>query len=219
MCYSAIDLIDPNIRFCAYKLQLSGGQDIDSLVSNYQGVGIQSLREKLEKIVDDMDKKGAQPLKAVTWRNKEIEVKNQVLGEAIVKAQGTKLNQDTDVKSCYGDVLSAWMDAKKIAKKAIKEDKEATAKITSSKSAKATEDLNYLFTYVNYNLFGYSIKRDVSLADEAQKNNGKPSQVTKLYDDILKVKKKKKKHFFCECWVYSLNLFYRISNTYGNSRM
>lgn len=177
LCYSAIDLIDPNIRFCAYKLQLNDG--IEGLVNQHQGDSLKAQLAKIKKTKQDAQS-------SLTWRNKEIDIKNHTLAQAVVKAQETHLDQqEKDVVAAYDKVLGVWADAEKIAKKAIKEDKEATAKITSSKSAKATEDLNHVFTYVDYNLFGYSIKRNLCLVDQVQK---KPQQAIKLYDDILKVR-------------------------------
>ncbi|KAG1246833.1 hypothetical protein G6F68_014461 [Rhizopus microsporus] len=68
-------------------------------------------------------------------------------------------------------------------KKALKENKEATAKVTSSKSEKATNDLNYLFTFVEYHLFACLIQRNLRHIDE---NKDKHQQVIKLYDEIIK---------------------------------
>lgn len=102
------------------------------------------------------------------WRDKKFIIKNKALIEAVEKAIQSK----------------DWTEAEKLVKKALKEDKEATAKITSSKSAKATEDLNNLFTYIEYNLFGSCIERNLKSIEKAEK----PQQAIRLYDDSLKVK-------------------------------
>lgn len=161
LCYSAIDDIDPNIRFCAYRLQLN--DDIENIASShYSG----ALDAQLASIGH---KKEAGAAKTMTWRDKEFTIKNQALVQAVEKAQESK----------------DWTEAEKLTKKALKEDKEATAKITSSKSAKATEDLNNLFTYVEYSLFGSVIERNLALIGQAEK----PQQAIKLYDEILQVRK------------------------------
>lgn len=186
LSFSAIDEIDPNIRFCAYKLQLSGGQDIDGIVSKHHGPGLGQLKEQLAKIGDDKSKD--QSLKTLMWRDKEFTIKNQGLAQSVLKAQDLRKSINTSDASAFDAVLSAWAEADKLAKKALKDDKEATAKVTSSRSAVATEDLNNLFTFVEYNLFGSSIERNVCLVDQVvEKSSGKkPQQAVKLYDDILK---------------------------------
>ncbi|CAO3657178.1 unnamed protein product [Mucor hiemalis] len=158
LCYSAIDEIDPNIRFCAYKLQLN--KDVDNIVSNYHS---DSLTSQLSKISQNK-KKSAE--KEMQWRDKKFIIKNKALIDVVEKAI-----QSRD-----------WTEAEKLVKKALKEDKEATAKIASSKSAKATEDLNNLFTYIEYNLFGSCIERNLNLIEKVEK----PQQAIKLYDDSLK---------------------------------
>ncbi|KAL7319269.1 signal recognition particle subunit srp68 [Mucor circinelloides] len=182
LCYSAIDEIDPNIRFCAYKLQLSGGQDVEGIVGKHQGPGMDQLKEQLAKISDDKSKD--QTLKTFVWRDKQFTIKNQSLAQSVIKAQDTRKSIQPNDASAFDAVLSAWAEADKLAKKALKDDKEATAKVTSSKSAKATEDLNNLFTFVEYNLFGSSIERNVCLVEQAVEK--KPQHAVKLYDDILK---------------------------------
>jgi signal recognition particle subunit SRP68 len=189
LCFSAIDEIDPNIRFCAYKLQLN--QDIATLVTDHKN---DQLQDQLAKI-KSASSSTKQAIKTLTWRSHEFSIKNAALAQAVVKAQNTRANAQLEhgAIAAFDAVLSAWADTEKLAKKAVKENKEATAKVTSSKSAKATEDLNQLFTYVEYNVFGSFIERNLALAEEVQKNGKPHQQVIKLYDDILKVKKKKKK--------------------------
>lgn len=130
---------------------------------------------------------------ALTWRSHEFSIKNHALAQAVAKAQNTRANAQLEhgAITAFDAVLSAWADAEKLAKKAIKENKEATAKVTSSKSAKATEDLDMLFTYVEYNAFGSFIERNLALAEELQKSGKPRQQVIKLHDDILKVKKER----------------------------
>lgn len=102
--------------------------------------------------------------KLMQWRDKQFTIKVEPLVNAIDRKD--------------------WTEAEKLIKKALKEDKEATAKITSSKSAKATEDLNNVFTFIEYNLFASHIQRNL----EAIKSVERPQQAIKLYDDILKVR-------------------------------
>lgn len=156
LCYASIDIIDPNIRFCAYKLGIN--KEIDAIVESYHS---DDLNTQLSTIHQN---KKETVSKSMSWRQKEFTIKIEPLVLAIE-------NKD-------------WSEAEKLIKKALKEDKEATAKITSSKSAKATEDLNTIFTMVEYNLFGAYIQRNLGSIE----NTEKPQQAIKLYNDILKVK-------------------------------
>lgn len=161
---------------------MSGGQDVEGIVGKHQGPGMDQLKEQLAKISDDKSKN--QTLKTFVWRDKQFTIKNQSLAQSVIKAQDTRKSIQPNDASAFDAVLSAWAEADKLAKKALKDDKEATAKVTSSKSAKATEDLNNLFTFVEYNLFGSSIERNVCLVEQAVEK--KPQHAVKLYDDILK---------------------------------
>lgn len=163
LCYSAIDDIDPNIRFCAYRLQLNN--DIETIVSSHHS---DALDSQLASIGHNKEAGGT---KSMAWRDKNFVIKSKALVQAVEKAQESK----------------DWTEAEKLTKKALKEDKEATAKITSSKSAKATEDLNNLFTYVEYSLFGSVIERNLALVGQTEK----PQQAIKLYDEILQVRREK----------------------------
>lgn len=156
LCYSFIDTIDPNIRFCAYKLGIN--KDIDDIVASYHS---DALNAQLATIQTN---KKETITKSMEWRQKQFTIKVEALVQAIEKKD--------------------WTEAEKLIKKALKEDKEATAKITSSKSAKATEDLKTIFTMVEYNLFGTQIQRNLASIATTEK----PQQAVKLYDDSLKVK-------------------------------
>jgi signal recognition particle subunit SRP68 len=198
LCYSAMDDIDPNIRFCAYKLQLGGGggsaQDIDALVTTLKqrrnGTGMDLLEAQLAKVGEEHRKEQVQALAHMTWRQEHFDVKNTRMADAIVKAQTTTAKQSSSlgVVAQYDGILSDWADAEKRIKKLLKEDKEAVAKVTSSKSAKTTQELEWIHAYIAYHLYAYSIQRNLALIDEIHASHGKVQKRIKLWDDILKVK-------------------------------
>ncbi|KAI8333105.1 hypothetical protein BC941DRAFT_504898 [Chlamydoabsidia padenii] len=203
LCYSAMDDIDPNIRFCAYKLQLGGSgsaQDIDSLVASlkqhHSGTGLDLLEAQLAKVGEEHRKEQVQALAHMTWRHEQFDVKNTQMADAIVKAQtttkaaaatkSTSTSTENGVVARYEGILSDWADAEKRIRKLLKEDKEAVAKVTSSKSAKTTRELEWIHAYIAYHLYAYSIQRNLALIDEIQASNGKVQKMIKLWDDILK---------------------------------
>ncbi|CAO3591463.1 unnamed protein product [Absidia cylindrospora] len=200
LCYSAMDDIDPNIRFCAYKLQLSGSgsaQDIESLVSTLKQqpgrnvTGMDLLEAQLAKIGQEGRKEQVQALAHMTWRDERFDVKNTQMADAIAKAQATTTSASSGgneggVVGRYDGVLSDWADAEKQIKKLIKEDKEAVAKVTSSKSAKMTRELEWVHAFIAYHFYAYSIQRNLALMEETKAANGKVQNLIKLWDDILK---------------------------------
>lgn len=194
-----MDEIDPNIQFCAYKLQLGGSgsaQDIETLVNNLKqnnqtAAGMDLLEAQLSKVCQEQRKEKAQALAHMTWRNEQFNIKNPQLADAIVKAQATTSSSLQDhsksVIEQFDQVLSDWADAEKRIKKLLKEDKEAISKVTSSKSAKATKELECTLTFVTYHFYSYSIQRNLALMEEIKSSGGKIQNRIKLWDDSLKV--------------------------------
>ncbi|KAI9025212.1 hypothetical protein CLU79DRAFT_744588 [Phycomyces nitens] len=191
--YSAIDTLDPNIRFCAYKLQLdTSSQDIDAIAKHIKPVtGMETLEAELAKV----KKSSAQQtdrLSQIEWRSKTLSVKSKSLADPIQKAreavdhyEGLSEKEKNSVES-FDPILSHWAEAEKQAKKAIKENKEVSAKVTSSKSVQASEELVWTQAFVIYNLYARSIQRNLVLVDELKAMRGKERELIKLYDDILK---------------------------------
>ncbi|CAO3629335.1 unnamed protein product [Cunninghamella blakesleeana] len=198
LCYASMDEIDPNIQFCAYKLQLGGAngstQDIETLVSTLKQNNSSNhlLEAQLAKVCQEQRKEKAQALAHMTWRHEQFSIKNTDLADAIVKAQTTTSsslennNNHSSIVEQFDQVLSDWTDAEKRIKKLLKEDKEAISKVTSSKSAKSTKELELALTYVSYHFYAYSIQRNLALMSEIKSIGGKIQNRIKLWDDILK---------------------------------
>ncbi|KAF7730401.1 signal recognition particle subunit srp68 [Apophysomyces ossiformis] len=177
--YSAVDEIDPNIRFSAYKLRLTGQtgsssvEDVlDTFRSQHPDV-IQQLELQLSEVVREGPKEEKHSVE-ITWRNKNFNVKNKEIVAAIAKAENGE------------DSVTEWAEAEKLVKAIIKEDKDATAKVASSRSARTSEELEYTYAYIAYNLYFRTILRDVRKVHELQSIGGKPQEMVKLYDGVLK---------------------------------
>lgn len=165
LCYAAIDDIDPNIRFCAYKLQLDTS-NIPHLVDDLRkkNATVSALEPQLAQVTTQSSKKERPTLK---WRGTTIVLRNDTVVKALEAAQQK----------------SEWNEAEKVVKKAVKDDKEATAKVASSQSAKSTQDLQSVYAYVIYNLNARIIHRNIESALKA-----KSQDAVRLFDDILQVK-------------------------------
>lgn len=76
-CLSAIDAIDPNIRFCAYKLRLNdsaSAHDVNALMESLKKkdtFGMSALEAELAKIDQDNQKQRAQSLAYKVWNHKQ----------------------------------------------------------------------------------------------------------------------------------------------------
>ncbi|KAI9497487.1 hypothetical protein BDB00DRAFT_626034 [Zychaea mexicana] len=200
LCYAAIDDIDPSIRICAYNLRLnetSMASNVDELVKSLKqsdAAGIASLEQQLSKISQDGGKgRGAESLAQVSWRDRQAAIKNDKVAKAVAKAQeatrqSDSTKHDDDASTSFDRVLAVWAEAEKLVKKALKEDKEATAKVASSKSAKSTEELQFIYSYVAYNMYARSIQRNVQLVAQGDSDGAqrKPQENVRLHDDILK---------------------------------
>ncbi|KAL0081453.1 hypothetical protein F4703DRAFT_1866974 [Phycomyces blakesleeanus] len=204
--YSAIDTLDPNIRFCAYKLQIdTSSQDMDAITKHIKPVtGMESLETELAKVKetsgqgqhDQQNFLNRRISQTINWRSKTLTVKNKNLADPIQKAEDSVRHLDTTTTArsenenktveSFDPILSHWAEAEKQARKTIKEDKEVSAKVTSSKSVQASEELVWIQAFVIYNLYARSIQRNLVLVEELKSTRGKERELIKLYDDILK---------------------------------
>ncbi|CAG8619265.1 38406_t:CDS:10 [Gigaspora margarita] len=212
LCQSAIDDIDPNIRYCAYVLRLGADNvsDVDALVKmtigKNKGVGLDLLEAEVESVLAQTRQEKAASLTSITWRGHTVPLRNADLAICILKAQDATTNlenaSDADVEEAtkmemFDSLLEAYGDAERFAKNAVKEDMEATAKVKSSKSEQISTDLNFVYNYVAYNYLSRRIQRNLMLVDSLRHKlgqehsegarfiGGKYQDIVKLYDNVL----------------------------------
>ncbi|KAJ1535483.1 signal recognition particle subunit srp68 [Nowakowskiella sp. JEL0078] len=94
LCHSAMDSIDPNIRYCAYNLKLKGGQSLDvgELIEMQRkaaeaGAGLNLLTAKVESLLNKTRHEKAQTVHSVTWRGQVVPTKNNKLVESIMATE------------------------------------------------------------------------------------------------------------------------------------
>jgi len=223
LCHSTIDSIDPNIRYCAYNLKIkntSNEDDIAALVEmklKSSSTGANFLDDKIEALLQKKIQEKASQFTSITWRNRNIDIKNPKIAESILKANDTikdlekttiddakseeeinKFNDSVENKlGRFSNVLDAYHDGQRQAEKELLEDKLATDKVTSSKSEEKTNNLKALFSYISYQRLMYTLKRNLLLIKQIEVNNAyptedntklcKPENVVKLYDTIQQV--------------------------------
>ncbi|KAG0017935.1 signal recognition particle subunit srp68 [Podila clonocystis] len=208
LCHAALDEIDPNIRFCGYRLRLAkdGVVNVEELVKMSdanKGSGSDVLMREIEHLIAQTRKEKAQDLQSLNWRSKSLPLKNAKLATAILGAQETasqlaSAQGSTESKQeLFDKVLQAYSEADKQVKKALKEDAVAAAKVKSSKSEQNTAELNMVATYISFSTLKHSIDRNLVLAkdiynklegDEATTDKNEDVQyqnLVKAYDNIV----------------------------------
>ncbi|KAF9997663.1 signal recognition particle subunit srp68 [Entomortierella chlamydospora] len=209
LCHAAMDEIDPNIRFCGYRLRLAkdGVVNVEELVkmsAANKGSGSDVLMREIENLIAKTRQAKAQDLESISWRSKTLPLRNAKLATAILAAQETAAELEalekatTEVKlEQFDKVLQAYAEADKYVKKALKEDAIAAAKVKSSKSEQNTAELNMIATYVGYSSLRHAIDRNLILAkdiynklegDESTTDRNEDVQyqnLVKAYDNVV----------------------------------
>ncbi|KAF9897255.1 signal recognition particle subunit srp68, partial [Lobosporangium transversale] len=178
LCHAAMDEIDPNIKFCGYRLRLSkdGVVDVEELVKMSavnKGSGSDVLMREIEHLIGQTRQARAQDLHSITWRSKQLPLKDPKLATAILKAQETAAelshvegaSKEAKLEK-FDKVLQAYAEAEKHIKKALKEDAVAAARVRSSKSEQNTAELNMIASYISYSSLRHTIERNLFLAKD-----------------------------------------------------
>ncbi|CAG8514462.1 7591_t:CDS:10 [Ambispora gerdemannii] len=213
LCQSTIDDIDPNIRYCAFKLRLGtdGTKDVEELVKinlgKNKGAELDLLEAQVESVLSQKRPEKEALLTSITWKNRIVPLRNADLALCILRAQEATLKleksdsagaEESAKMELFDKVLEAYGDAERVAKTAIKEDAAATAKVKSSKSEQNTANLNFIYTFVAYNYLSRRIQRNLMLVDSLKRSfeqheeqdtgkfiSGKHQEIVKLYDNVL----------------------------------
>jgi len=223
LCHSTIDSIDPNIRYCAYNLKINNTTNEDDIAALVEmklkssANGANFLDDKIEALLQKKIQEKASQFTSISWRNRNIDIKNAKIAESILKANDAiedlekveivdaknekeikEFNDKVNDKlSRFGNVLEAYHDGQRQAEKELLEYRLATDKVTSSKSEEKTSNLKYLFSYISYQRLMYTLKRNLLLIKQIEINTAnptsdnaklcKPENVVKLYDTIQQV--------------------------------
>ncbi|TPX59749.1 hypothetical protein SpCBS45565_g07664 [Spizellomyces sp. 'palustris'] len=196
LCQSAIDSIDPSIRFCAYNLKIKGAQnlEISSLLEQRDESAQSELRileARVGSMLSDISTEQNDGTLKIRWRGKIIPTRNEKLVEAIFETvktfEGLKGStplpmlldgtSDTAVTDAHLErfekALASAAIAIHLAKEDVKNDELATAKVKSSKSDQNSANLQLALAYVTFLRLSISIDRNLELIEIAKsKRNG-----------------------------------------------
>ncbi|TPX36168.1 hypothetical protein SmJEL517_g01439 [Synchytrium microbalum] len=205
LCQSAVDAIDPSIRFCAYNRKIKGGASADISVllemrnkTAGGSAGLDLLTRQIEDTLAQTRHKKAVEVSSITWRGKTVPSKNEKLIEAILAAQESLQQLDKAIKDAalpldsaealderlreFDAVIGALWDASRIAEQDVKDDAVAVAKVKTSKSDANTFNLHYISSYVAYLRLSKTVERNLLLI-EATKHKFSGQQ-TKMPDQL-----------------------------------
>ncbi|WWC57928.1 uncharacterized protein I303_100463 [Kwoniella dejecticola CBS 10117] len=183
-----IDLDEPLIRYCAYKLGRSESHDIQGIVNDIEDKTLEeeslpgyiSLADQLKEELSgqmEVDKAKLQP---IVFAEQPIELRNPELVNVMIKVQETlgrfeskKSNNKNRSKNVsmkgWDKVLSVLGEAEGVARR-LKDDHEASGSSTSLRSTQITTSLNLAHAYIVHSLLSHRIQRDLSLIDTLSSN-------------------------------------------------
>lgn len=204
LCHATMDEIDPQIRFCAYQLRLSGHKDAAMLVKNIQKKAdadkdVESLAAKLNAAGTGATKEEKTTLlTSVTWRGQPVPLRNVELAVVLLKVQDAEKGVDEALAEgrkkvdVFDSVLSTYSDTSLLSKRLVEDNKIAAAKVKSSKTDTNAANLRLIDDYITYRYINRRIQRNNILAetlqarlDEKGKHASRHADIVKLYDSIL----------------------------------
>ncbi|KAI8909475.1 hypothetical protein DFJ77DRAFT_124444 [Powellomyces hirtus] len=177
MCQSAVDDIDPNIRYCAYNLKVAGAQNtsVDALVQGRDQkaqLGLPSLADKVKSTLVHVSSEADVEGVSLAWGGKSIPVRNpavtKILADADAEWPALRFISTAirDIEELEGELemhettLKKVNEAVSIAKAAVKEDEIAVAKVKSSKSDQNTANLQLVLAFALFQRLAVVLARN-----------------------------------------------------------
>ncbi|KAI8824151.1 uncharacterized protein EV422DRAFT_519111 [Fimicolochytrium jonesii] len=211
LAQSAIDGIDPSIKFCAYSLRISGAQTVE-----------------IEKLLEAQDKKASLGLDALTahvkntlaefrqepvedgafkWRGASVAFKNEKIRQGMDEAKrisetrpytfiGPSAPEGVEalpgVADGYDMLLAKWTEVVALAKSDVREDEIAVSKVKSSKSDQTTAALRWVLVYATFHrlltlLTRTNLKVELTKQQIKTQARGTPRKKAAKPEDVLRL--------------------------------
>ncbi|KAI0706202.1 hypothetical protein BC835DRAFT_1302556 [Cytidiella melzeri] len=203
------DEIGPEIRHCAHQLGNSKAYDVDAIVAEFASTHKNEIVEGYDKIVQELEKESAggvaterKKLKPLLWEDEPVPVRNPELVDVLLKVQEAeeKLSDSAREKeigetsgdegkkkfskgvtskrgvAAYDAILLALSDAEAVARKLVE-----AQQLSGSTSAAppGTRDLQFVHTFIVYQLLSRRIQRDLLLISTLLHQSQAPSHAKK----------------------------------------
>ncbi|KAI9292006.1 hypothetical protein K502DRAFT_344256 [Neoconidiobolus thromboides FSU 785] len=199
--FSMVDNIEPNIRFCLYNIEkevdeLNEEEYNKEIVSKVKGSYLKEFSSHLESITlkSDLPKK----VNDIKWFHHTIQLRSSEIARLMIAAKeaedqlfSNNNNSKDEVMNLYDKIISSYSDATQIAMKLSEEDKVASERIQTSKSAELSANLSLLKACVHQRQFSAMILRNLFLIEEyfVINNEGIAPElkITGRIEDIIKL--------------------------------
>ncbi|KAK6346774.1 hypothetical protein TWF696_006883 [Orbilia brochopaga] len=175
--------IDPSVRYSSYQLRLPRNQDIDTtsrqhfpqndekLLGAVKEIDADVLKEPEEAQVVTGSSTKPTAVRSITWRTRTALVEDADVAIAL----GNVVNAEKNLESYlnehatdsgrtradhFDEILAAWQDTADVIKKTIDD----ALNEGSSAGDERIQTLQIIYTYVNYNLISWRIRRNSIMA-------------------------------------------------------
>lgn len=222
LAQAAMDAVDPNIRYCVYNLNKAGKgiegrsapSDINALVEMVKRTKLSNkeddiVQSQIQALLSQSVEEKSAKVSLLRFRSRELILKNTIIAEAIskIKDMSTKSVQPSShvsgkdgILSQYDNIISACLEAEKLARRDLEQDRIANEKIQTSKSEETTKNLQFVYAFVTYWRIVKAIERNLTLVSQLSSklntshafkdgvvNNeaSKPEDIVRLYDNII----------------------------------
>lgn len=168
------DEITPNIRYCAYNLD-DENVDINELMKMRfsSGSGAQHLlADKLDMVISQTREKQAGSLNEITWKGKDVPVKNEQVRSFIVHSHESKQEVERaenfeSKMAVYDQLLMECKDALQSLKDEMKPD-QGKSKVPKTEAHLAS--LQFLHSYLTYIRLTKTIERNLLMVESLKSN-------------------------------------------------
>ncbi|XP_077979719.1 signal recognition particle subunit SRP68-like [Glandiceps talaboti] len=191
-----VEEIAPNIRYCAYNI--GDESAINDLVQMRLKSGATGdLSSNLDTLIQQTREKQAATLSEVTWRGRNVGVKQEVVRVFLLNVQESEDEMSTaaDIESkvsIYDSLLMECRDALQVLRDELKTD----PKLKAQKADGKVSSVEYLHSYVTYIKLTKTIERNMLMAESMKENlqtgevqegkrHTKPQDLIRLYDIII----------------------------------
>jgi len=193
--------IDPSVRYSAYQNQLSRSLDVptisrqhfskldETLVTSVKELDPSALKEEEDSSASG---DGAAVVNSVTWRGRTAPVQEAEVASALGNVQTAEKALQSYLESHaaatgrdqageFDEILAAWQESVDVTKKAI--DDMVSEGVNSGDEK--LQALQLTFTYVNYNLISWRIRRNRVMAKGlVNARIGKTSKLSALKEEL-----------------------------------
>ncbi|KAF3937449.1 hypothetical protein ABW19_dt0209142 [Dactylella cylindrospora] len=175
--------IDPAVRYSSYQLRLPRNHDIDTTSRQYFPKDDENLLKAVNDIDPDVLKEpeeeqaatgpSAKPalVRSITWRTRTAPVEDADVAIALGNVASAEKNLETYLDESKADsgktradhfdeILAAWQESADIIKKTIDD----ALNDGASAGDERIQALQIIYTYVNYNLISWRIRRNTIMA-------------------------------------------------------